>query len=60
LEKPHKGGERIAYLATSDEVQAASGKYFYKTEARLIELPNLVSGTTEKLWRLAEELTGLT
>lgn len=59
LEKPHKGGERIAYLAISDEVQAVSGKYFYKSEARPIELPNLASGTTEKLWQLAEELTGL-
>jgi NAD(P)-dependent dehydrogenase (short-subunit alcohol dehydrogenase family) len=58
LEKPHKGGERIAYLAVSDEVQAVSGKYFYKSEARPIELPNLASGTTEKLWQLAEELTG--
>jgi NAD(P)-dependent dehydrogenase (short-subunit alcohol dehydrogenase family) len=59
LEKPYKGGERIAYLAVSDEVQAVSGKYFYKTEARPIDIPNLANGTTEKLWRLAEELTGL-
>ena len=59
LEKPHKGGERIAYLAVSDEVQAVSGKYFYKSEGRPIELPNLASGTTEKLWQMAEELTGL-
>jgi NAD(P)-dependent dehydrogenase (short-subunit alcohol dehydrogenase family) len=59
LEKPHKGGERIAYLAVSDEVQAVSGKYFYKTEARAIETPNLASDTTARLWRLAEELTGL-
>ena len=59
LEKPRKGGERIAYLATSDEVQAVSGKYFYKTEARPVELPTLANGTTERLWRLAEELTGL-
>jgi NAD(P)-dependent dehydrogenase (short-subunit alcohol dehydrogenase family) len=59
LEKPHKGGERIAYLAVSDEVQAVSGKYFYKTEARSIEIPNLANDTMERLWQLAEELTGL-
>jgi len=59
LEKPHKGGERIAYLAVSNEVQAVSGKYFYKTEARAIEIPNLANDTTERLWRLAEELTRL-
>jgi NAD(P)-dependent dehydrogenase (short-subunit alcohol dehydrogenase family) len=59
LEKPNKGGERIAYLATSDEVQAVSGKYFFKTEARPIDIPNLANSTQEKLWWLAEELTGL-
>ena len=59
LEKPQKGGERIAYLAVSEEVTAVSGKYFYKTEERQIETPNLASDPTEKLWRLAERLTGL-
>ena len=59
LEKPQKGGERIAYLAVSEEVKDVSGKYFYKTEEREIEIPNLASDTTEKLWRLSEELTGL-
>lgn len=59
LEKPQKGGERIAYLALSDEVIDVSGKYFYKTEEREIEIPNLASDTTEKLLQLAEELTGL-
>jgi NAD(P)-dependent dehydrogenase (short-subunit alcohol dehydrogenase family) len=60
LEKPHKGGERIAYLAVSDEVKELSGRYFNKTEEQEIEISNLASDTTEKLWRLAEELTGLT
>jgi NAD(P)-dependent dehydrogenase (short-subunit alcohol dehydrogenase family) len=59
LEKPQKGGERIAYLAVSDDVKDASGKYFYKTEEREIEIPNLASDTTEKLWQFTEELTGL-
>ncbi len=59
LEKPHKGGERIAHLVASNEVQAVSGKYFYKTEAHPIKIPNLASDTTARLWQLAEELTGL-
>lgn len=59
LEKPHKGGERIAHLVLSDEVQALSGKYFYKTEVREIEIPDQASETPERLWQLAEELTGL-
>ena len=60
LEKPQKGGERIAYLAVSDEVKELSGKYFNKTEEQEIEISNLASDETEKLWQLAEELTGLT
>ena len=60
LEKPQKGGERIAYLAISDEVKGISGKYFYKTEEREIDIPDQSSDTTNKLWQLAEELTGLT
>ena len=59
LEKPQKGGERIAYLAVSDEVHAVSGKYFYKTEERDIVTPKLARDTTGKLWVLAERLTGL-
>jgi len=58
LEKPQKGGERIAYLAISDEVIDVSGKYFYKTEEREFEIPNLASDTTERLLLLADELTG--
>ena len=38
LEKPQKGGERIAYLATSDAVKEVSGKYFYKLEEE-IDIP---------------------
>lgn len=59
LEKPQKGGERIAYLATSDEVKEVSGKYFYKAEEREIDISSQQSDTTEKLWQIAEELTGL-
>ena len=58
LENPEKGGERIAYLATSDEVKDTTGKYFYKNEEREIDISNQANGTTEKLWQIAQELTG--
>jgi NAD(P)-dependent dehydrogenase (short-subunit alcohol dehydrogenase family) len=58
LEKPYQGGERIAYLAVSEEVKDVSGKYFYKSEVREINTHNLANDTTGKLWQLAEELTG--
>ena len=59
LEKPQKGGERIAYLATSSEVKDTSGRYFYKTEEREIDISAANSDTTAKLLRIADELTGL-
>jgi len=59
LEKPQKGGERIAYLAISDAVQDISGKYFFKIEEQEIDISGQASDTTEKLWKIAEELTGL-
>ena len=59
LETPKKGGERIAYLAISDEVKEISGRYFYKTEEREIAISAQERGKIEKLLQIAEELTGL-
>jgi len=59
LENPKKGGERIAYLAISDEVKEISGRYFYKTKEREIAISAQERGKTEKLLQIAEELTGL-
>ena len=59
LENPKKGGERIAYLAISDEVKEISGRYFYKTEEREIAISAQERGKTEKLLQIAEELTDL-
>ena len=59
LEDPQKGGDRMAYLATSQEVADTTGKYFYKTEEREIETPGIGSETANQLWQVAQELTGL-
>jgi len=59
LEKPQKGGERIAYLAVSDEVQHVTGGYFYKTESRELVVPAEAGDKTEALLQLAEKFTGL-
>ena len=59
LENPQKGGERIAYLATSDDVQKVTGKYFYKNEEHEIDISAQASGTTGKLRQIAEKLTEL-
>ncbi len=58
LEKPEKGGQRIAYLAISDEVKEITGSYFYKTEKRAFKISDQDLSKTEKLRQIAEELTG--
>jgi len=59
LEHPQKGGERISYLAVSDEVQGTSGKYFFKTEERELFVPANEYEKTEQLLESAQELTGI-
>jgi NAD(P)-dependent dehydrogenase (short-subunit alcohol dehydrogenase family) len=59
LEKPAKGGERISYLATSEEVEGTTGKYFFKMEERDIDLSPEDAQATEKLWQVAEDLSQL-
>lgn len=56
LEKPEKGGERIAYLATNDAVANTTGKYFYKLDERGIDISPKEKETTERLWKLSEEM----
>ena len=59
LEKPEKGGERIAYLAISDEVKEITGSYFYKTEKREFKISDQELSKSEKLRQIAEDLTEL-
>ncbi|MFQ5951502.1 MAG: SDR family NAD(P)-dependent oxidoreductase, partial [Candidatus Geothermarchaeales archaeon] len=59
LRSAKKGAETAIYLATSPEVQGASGKYFMdKKEAR--SSPESYDVTLRKqLWKISAELTGL-
>ena len=59
LENPQKGGERIAYLAESNDVKDVTEKYFYKSDEREIEIPPEESAKSEELWQITEELTGV-
>jgi len=59
LEKPQKGGERIAYLATSDDVSELSGRYFYKLENRGFDISGEERAKLEQLWRISNEMTGI-
>ncbi len=58
LEKPEKGGERIAYLAVSEDVRGQSGNYFYKSEPREFEISVEERSQTQRLWQVSDELCG--
>jgi retinol dehydrogenase-13 len=59
FENPQKGGERIAYLATSDELTYTTGMYFNKMAISEIDIPDEESQKAARLWQIVEDLTGL-
>jgi NAD(P)-dependent dehydrogenase (short-subunit alcohol dehydrogenase family) len=59
LENPVKGGKRIVYLATSEDLQDTTGKYFFKLEERNVGISPEDDEITRKLWQTAEDLTQL-
>jgi len=59
MKSPRKGAETPLYLATSDEVENVSGKYFRNKKQVTpadIAFDDELAG---QLWRISEELTGL-
>ena len=54
-----KGARTSAYLATSPEVAGVSGKYFVKNRVAQSAALSYDREAQESLWRLSEELTGL-
>lgn len=56
---PEQGAETLVYLAASPEVEAVSGKYFYKCrrETPSREAQNDVDA--ERLWQVSENLAGV-
>ena len=60
LLSPERGADTVVFLASSPEVEGASGGYYEK--CRRVE-PSAAArdrAAAERLWRVSEELTGLT
>ncbi len=53
-----EGAQTSVYLASSDEVQGLTGKYFVKMEATELAPRARDARLRRELWRLSEELTG--
>jgi retinol dehydrogenase 12 len=57
---PQRGARTIVYLATSPEVAGATGGYYVKSRPREPSPAARDDSAARRLWRLSEELTGLT
>jgi retinol dehydrogenase-12 len=56
---PEQGAETIVYVASSAEVQDATGRYFVKKEAVRSSEASYDRAAAERLWQVSAELTGL-
>jgi NAD(P)-dependent dehydrogenase (short-subunit alcohol dehydrogenase family) len=54
-----KGARTSVYLATSEEVQGVSGKYFIGMKERESSLLSYDQKLADRLWKLSSELTGV-
>lgn len=59
MRSPQSGAQTTIYLATSDEVQSTSGKYFKDKKERAPAPIAYDNEITEKLWLKSEKLTNL-
>ncbi len=60
LISPKEGAQTSIHLATSDEVQNITGKYFSKKKSVQVNSKYNTLEIQKKLWALSKELTGLT
>ncbi|MBC8061165.1 MAG: SDR family oxidoreductase [Clostridiaceae bacterium] len=56
---PLQGASTAIYLATSEEVQTVTGKYFYKKKPIKSSKLSYEKELSKNLWNLSEQLTGL-
>jgi hypothetical protein len=56
---PEKGAETLVYLASSAEVEGASGGYYFDCKLAQPAAVALDDAAAERLWRVSEELVGI-
>ena len=57
---PSASAKRVLYVATSPDMTNVSGKYFSKMQEEKSSTESYDGGSAERLWRVSEQLTGLT
>ena len=56
---PEKGAETVVYLATSPQVQGASGGYYFDCKLTPPASAAQDDSTAERLWQVSEQLVGI-
>lgn len=59
MASPEKGARTPIYLATSPEVAGVTGKYFVNEKEKKSSPISYDTAVAQRLWRVSEELTGL-
>ena len=57
---PERGAETVLYLASSPDVAGVTGKYFENKREKKSSRRSYDSATGQRLWQIAEQLTGVT
>jgi len=57
--KPEKGAETIVYLASSQEVEGVTGKYFVNKRPVTSSRESYDEAAARRLWEVSERLTGI-
>jgi retinol dehydrogenase 14 len=59
LISPEKGAETPVYLASSPEVEGASGKYYEQKRNKESSAESYDMASARRLWKESEKMTGL-
>ncbi len=59
MQTPAQGADTAVYLASSREVEGASGGYFVKRKAKRSHAASYDAATTGRLWQVSAELVGI-
>ncbi|HET6953140.1 MAG TPA: SDR family oxidoreductase [Acidimicrobiales bacterium] len=60
MKSPQRGAATSVYLASSSEVEGVTGRYFADSTPRSSSTASQDSAAAARLWRVSEQLTGLT
>jgi retinol dehydrogenase 14 len=60
MRSPEKGAETVVYLASSQAVEGATGRYFANRKARKSNISSYDDEVTGRLWKVSADLVGAT